>query len=282
MSSKKLTYVLGYQLNTNRRAQVGQLWESLPDASYLSPLLGEEPVPRDGKPVYAFAHIGDRLVGFCEIYEVEEGLELRGMVTPEYRRQGIFTEMVNRLCEGRLGPFFFVGTKEQECFRQWAKATGCSLVERDLLMGVRVAEVHLPFSVFRKAQQSLTGETGTEETTMMGYQAQPEIVLEEQTEEVATDVYRHYISVHAYLAEEEVGGLYCLIEKDAFVFDVWVEEARRRQGIAGAMLAKLFGHLPKEMRVRLHVTESNVAAAALYRRFGFSVEQAIEYYTILK
>lgn len=293
MSSKKLKYVSGYRLNTNRRAQVQQLWEALPDASYLSPLLGEEPVPRDGNPVYAFAYCGDRLVGFCEIYEVEEGLELRGMVASEYRRQGIFTELVNRLCEGRLGPFFFVGTGEQESFRDWAKATGRSLAERDLLMGVTVAEAYLPQLVLSREQQSLEEEmakrdaaeamrNGTEEVSETGHEMRPEIVIEEHTEETGDmESQLQSVSVSAYLDEEEVGGLYCLIEREAFVFDVWVEESKRRQGIARAMLVKLFGHLPGQMRVRLHVTESNVGAVALYRKLGFLVEQSIEHYAIL-
>lgn len=279
MPQGKLRYILGHRLSKMRRMRVKQMWEALPDASYLSPLLGEEPVPRDGEPVYAFAFCGEQLVGFCEIYEAaEEGLELRGMVAPEYRRQGIFTELVNQLCEGRPGPFFFVGTEEQESFRCWATAMGLGLVERDLLMGASVAEVHRPQSVPTKQQDS--SSEGVPKTSVDG---PPEIVIEEQTQDAGdTEQKLRSMSVSAYLGEENVGGLYCLIEREAFVFDVWVEEAKRRQGIAGAMLAKLVAHLPQQMRVRLHVTESNEGAVALYRKLGFQVEQAIEHFAILK
>ena len=74
------------------------------------------------------------------------------------------------------------------------------------------------------------------------------------------------------LSEQRVVGYLVCSRYDVVwhVMNVAVDPARRREGIATALLERLFGHADKPgEQYTLEVRTSNEAAIALYERFGF-------------
>ena len=67
-----------------------------------------------------------------------------------------------------------------------------------------------------------------------------------------------------------VGYLVCSRYADVWhLMNVAVPPARRRQGIAGRLLERLFEEAGPDSRYTLEVRTSNAEAIAMYRRFGF-------------
>ena len=70
--------------------------------------------------------------------------------------------------------------------------------------------------------------------------------------------------------EQLVGYVICSRYEDVWhVMNVAVDPARRREGIARALLDDLFERLGEDARVTLEVRPSNAPAIALYEAFGF-------------
>lgn len=67
-----------------------------------------------------------------------------------------------------------------------------------------------------------------------------------------------------------VGHLICSRYDDAWhVMNVAVDPARRREGIASALLRELLAHVGEDAALTLEVRASNAGAIALYEAFGF-------------
>ncbi len=254
---ENLRYRFGLRLSAKRKAEVQALETHLPDRSYVSAILGDAELPADGLPRYVFVYEGERPVAYGEIVCAGEALateyELRGMVIPEYRRRGIFRQMVDGLTRGREGTFFLVCSAEQTAAQATYEALGATRVERELLM-----ECDVQVCVKAKAVK------GTRK----------ELCLETEREEPEDGCLGR---MSARLGTEEVARLGFLKQAgQVFLFSVETAEAYRGKGYATWLLERCMERFPAGTVFRLHVTESNTAAVRLYRGHGFSEVQAIE------
>lgn len=232
---------------------------------------------------------GDKLVGFAALYVFRSTeAELSGMVHPDYRRQGIFTQLTRAAqdeCRSREIPkLIYMVYHRSESGKAFATATGATYGFSEYWMS-RTKELLPPVNpdaanavTLRKAEDrdleaivalNVSGFAMTEEESRE-YVAQSQASKQDKT----------YIS---HQGELPVGKIGVLEEADkAFIFGFCVASELQRQGIGRQILSKTIQLLTEKgyRTIELEVAVENMQALGLYESCGFETTGANDYYEL--
>lgn len=195
---------------------------------------------------YVLAYDKDDVVGFL-MYTSDNSLnEIRGIVHPSYRRQGIFTKMLNLLkSKHELNDIIFVGKDNYPGISQCAVSIGYTESYHDFLMEFN-SELFTPSE-----------------------SADLEVEFDESDN-----------TYYYYLDDEFVGSCSIYEEQDTInIFQVFVEPIYRNRGFGHQIISDVLWDLVNSGKnIRLQVSETNIPACKLYKSCGFLVKDSIIYY----
>ena len=243
-------------------------------------------------------YVGEQLVGFLGLYQFQSSeAEVSGMVHPEYRRQGIFGQLV-RAAQGeclrrKTGRFIFICERRSESGREYAKSIGAnySFSEYWMQLGEKKDEDpsnSLPSALKLELRQADPSDIELlTRLNMGGFD-----VTEADAREFAQSSFRSE-SDKTYIAEllQEggeplpIGKIHVqLDENKAFIFGFCILAAHRKQGF-GRWILRHMVHTVKSQNeaaeVALEVAVENENALGLYTSCGFEIRNVNDYYDMV-
>lgn len=248
---------------------------------------------------------GEELVGYigiCGFGGVGEQLEITGMVHPEYRRQGIFTELYREVlkeCKRRkVSDFLLLCDKEAlpgQSFLQKIKATFKNsefemylnkefVFNEELLCGITfekatnedAIEVEKQNRIYFSDHASLLEAEGADAATIIE-DSQEELLLPEEEEKKGLLI---------YLAKKEdkiIGKIHLQINTQVGgIYGVGVYPEYRGKGYGRAVLLFAIQEFKRRNveQVMLQVSAVNPTALGLYQSCGFGITSTMDYYTV--
>ena len=237
--------------------------------------------------VTSFLYYEDKhLVGFLALYQFNsDEAEISGMVHPEFRRRGIFTQLVRvaeALCrEAGIGRLLFIVDHHSGSGKVFVEALQTQQIEM-YEHKMTLDKLILP---------------GAFETELVFRQAQPDEVLVLQrlmavafdlSEEDAADWYkaenleapdaRYYLALlnDVYIGKIDVS----LSEYEALIYNFGILPQYRGRGFGRQMLARTIQELlaTGQQRITLEVETANKNALGLYKSCGFKESSRYDYY----
>lgn len=196
---------------------------------------------------YILSYDNDILAGFLLYSQLDGANEIRGIVHPDYRRQGIFSKMVSMLkSELNFDDLIYTGRDFYPGMDKCAASLGCEYCFHDFLMEFNP-------SLFT-----------------------PSEALDLDVEFDETDNTYYY-----YLCEDLIGSCSIYEENDTInIYEVFVEPSYRNRGYGYQIISDVLWDLVNSGKnIRLHVTENNTFAVKLYNSCGFEIKDSIVYYT---
>ncbi|MEF2964242.1 GNAT family N-acetyltransferase [Paenibacillus sp. M1] len=245
-------------------------WDMLYSATAgLSPGLTEY---RDGK-----------LAAFLGKYEFGSTLEICGMVHPDYRRQGIFSSLLQQaLDESTLSRFsvILLNTPENSVSGQaFMKSVPCAFAHSEIQMKYdSCLDQSLPVRQDIKLRRAESGDKPLlAKLDHEGF----DIPLIEALEVYDTDIGLELPEYELLLLDEEPIGKLRVSRRDneAWIYGFAVAAARRGQGVGSAALRKVIDREHKDgYDIWLEVAVNNPNAKKLYESVGFRAIRAQDYY----
>ena len=186
------------------------------------------------------------LTGFLMYSNIGDTNELRGMVHPDYRRQGIFSNMFRTLkSKLNFDDVIFVGKDNYPGMSECASSLGYKYCYHDFLMEFS-SELFTP-----------------------GESADLDVEFDET-----------YNKYYYYLDDDFIGSCTIYEEESTInIYEVFVEPLYRNQGYGHQIISDVLWDLVNSRKnIRLHVTENNTPAMKLYISCGFEIKDSIVYY----
>lgn len=254
------TLVVRKRLSAKRAEEVRALAAALGRGGTLAPSMTVE----DGVPFLPHFFLGyeaGALAAYAEwFYDGKRSVEVVLFVHPAYRRQGWMRRLLAELrgtiaSVPELAParLLLVCEPEDKTLRAALRHMGARRLRSDYVLELHPTE-----------PQSQTASR----------KELPEGVL---------PVWRREGSVTElalYRAEAEIAHARLFLEeRQAFLFDVWVAPAQRRQGLGRYLVSALWARR-EDRPLLLHVDGGRRAALALYRSLGCSVRERRDYFVL--
>lgn len=192
-------------------------------------------------------------------------IEITAIVSPEYRKQGIFTEL-------------FLALKQyisKQCTLKHRKLPDITYIAANMRRQEGMKEACDMIYVHSDYLMSLTPKSTDITYTMMRNNAYKLIKDEDIFELIDTSSDTIVTSIS-----------YCSYENSICIYDVWTNPDYRRSGCAKYLLSVMINELAfntNNSHIKsfiLHVSSKNTAAVSLYTSIGFIVEQEIKYYRL--
>ena len=199
---------------------------------------------------YILSYDNDILTGFLMYSKIDETNEIRGIVHPHYRRQGIFSKMVSTLkSELKIDDVIYAGKDYYPGMSECAVSLGCADSFHDFLM------------VFN-----------------------PSLFTPSETPDLEVEFDENDDTYYYYLNDDFTGSCSIYEEKDTInIYEVFVEPSYRKQGYGHQIISDVLWDLVNSGKnIRLHVTETNTAALKLYTSCGFEIKDSVVYFTCKK
>ncbi|KIL39728.1 hypothetical protein SD70_18235 [Gordoniibacillus kamchatkensis] len=232
-----------------------------------------------------------RLVGFCGIYAfLSTEAELSGMVHPDYRRRGVFTQLAAKaaqLCRERgMQRLIYICPRNSEAGQSFLQRQNLPYRDSEYAMELSNASA-VPLSAASLPSGVTLRQGGKDDLNQL---AELNRVGFGMSQEEATSLAAATLTPLEipYLAERDgqaVGKLNVLFNDSAglaFVFGFAVKPEERGRGIGRAMLSGVIERIRKERglaRFGLEVAATNERALGLYESCGFRTVSVIDYYT---
>ena len=195
---------------------------------------------------YVLTYDTETLIGFLMYSYVYNIHEIRGLVHPDFRRKGIFTNMFTTIkSEHHFDDVIFVGKDNFPGIEQCAIKLGCTTSYHDFLM-------EFDSSLFTPSESK-----------------DLDIEFDE-----SDDTYYYYFD------DALIGSCNIYEEKDTInIYEVFVEPPYRNRRFGHQIISDVLWDLINSGKnIRLHVTETNTPAVSLYKSCGFIVKDSIIYY----
>jgi len=250
-------------------------------------LVWNELESRSGERANDFLYYADgRLVGFLTLSGLgDDEAEATGMVHPDFRRRGIFRELVGAArAECRRNgtdALVFIADRRSLAAKGFLESLGArhQFAEHSMRLDTP-ASVELPASDLTIARATvadaaliatiIASDAGFDPTNFGQHVA---LMMRQPT-------YRYYI---ARLHDASVGTANIqILNGDAYIYGFVVSAEYRGRGYGRQLLAHMIAEIAAErpQPVFLEVETENVPALALYRSFGFQVTNTFDYYRI--
>jgi ribosomal protein S18 acetylase RimI-like enzyme len=233
-----------------------------------------------------FYYENDRLIGYLALYTFNKReAEVSALTHPDYRRQGIFKQLLaaarSELQQRRVPEFLFI-----------CEQRSLSAVRTMAAVGARY-----DFSEYKMTLRDFTGAV----PVPADLQIRPAVIEDTealaQMDEICFDVPIEHSKRHlqedlkdrkrrifvASSGPDKVGKTgVTLTETEAYIFALCVLPPHRRQGYGGAILANVVEQLLAEglSKIALEVACVNETALSIYKRCGFEVVTAYDYYRL--
>lgn len=196
---------------------------------------------------YILSYDNAVLTGFLMYLRIGGTNEIRGVVHPDYRQQGIFSKMVQRLkSELNFDDVIFVGKDNYPGMKKCAVSLGYTFCNHDFLM-----------------------------------EYNPELFTPDVSKNLDVEFDKEYSTYYYYLDDISIGA--CRIYEENYtinIYEVFVEPSYRRLGYGRQIISDVLWDLVNSgKKIRLHVTENNTAALNLYKSCGFEIKDSIVYYS---
>jgi len=242
---------------------------------------------RSGDRANDFLYYADgRLVGFLMLSGLgDHEAEVTGMVHPDFRRRGIFRELVGAAraeCDRNgTAELVFVADRRSLVAKGFLESLGARLEFAEHCMRLDTpAVVESPASelTVAKATTADAALIATIIATDAGFDATN--FGQHIAVNIRQPTYRYYI---ARLDGAPVGTANIqILDGDAYIYGFVVNAEYRRRGYGRQILAHMIAEITAERAqpVFLEVETENVPALALYRSFGFRVTNTFDYYRI--
>ncbi|MET3290173.1 UNVERIFIED_CONTAM: ribosomal protein S18 acetylase RimI-like enzyme [Brevibacillus sp. OAP136] len=232
---------------------------------------------------------GDKLVGFAALYVFRSTeAELSGMVHPDYRRQGIFTQLTRAAqdeCRRRNIPkLIYIVYHLSESGKAFATATGAAYGFSEYWMA-RTKDLLPPVNPdpAKAVTLRLVEERDLEDIIALnvsGFSMSEEDSREYVSQSQASERDKTYIS---HLGETPVGKIGVMEETDkAFIFGFCVASDMQRKGLGRQILSKTIQLLKEKgfQQIELEVAVENLQALGLYESCGFETTGANDYFEL--
>ena len=242
---------------------------------------------RSGELANDFLYYADgRLVGFLMLSGLgDHEAEVTGMVHPDFRRRGIFRELVGAAraeCE-RNGTAELVFVADR---RSLAAKGFFELLEARLQFAEHRMRLDTPAVVELPSGELTVARATTADAALIATIIATDAGFDATNfgQHVAVNMhqptYRYYI---ARLHDAPVGTANIqILDGDAYIYGFVVNAEYRGRGYGRQILAQMIAEIAAERAqpVFLEVETENVPALALYRSFGFRVTNTFDYYRI--
>lgn len=197
----------------------------------------------------AFNITGD-LVGFMGALQLEDTVEITGLVHPGYRRKGIFKHMISMI-KDICGDISIICTIPSD----WLTILKNSSLNPEYTYSELLMTLSKPLDLYEHTNGSF------------------ECLFSER--------YEYFLM---YADDDEPVAVCNLDFQDSFtnIYSVFVDEDKRGQELGTTLMQALISNYFDEFDTPLvlHVNSNNVAAVKLYERCGFETVECVDYYTI--
>lgn len=252
-------------------------------------------IPEDGDGFF-FAYGNDpdshlSIKGCLVFCIVQEDLwECYAFTHPDSRRQGIFTCLLEELCqkaakqeEASKVPISLVFLLDGKSPHALAAANSLEMefwyseyqMELSLLPIHQDPPASSPLFLIKRVtnQDSQTIGEPVESWTFYAYITASGGILKRRLNETGMP----------YTDSEPIGSCRLIpFQNSAFyLYDVEIKKELRGNGLGEQLLSALFSQLPKGSRIRLQVSSQNQAAFSLYKKAGFGITETLSYYEYL-
>ncbi|MCR5324497.1 MAG: GNAT family N-acetyltransferase [Lachnospiraceae bacterium] len=225
---------------------------------------------------------GKRLIGelFLFLSDVSTA-EITAIVDPCCRKRGIFTKLL-RAAEEELDKYgievrYFVVEPECEEAKKVAEHLQLKTEYSELVMELATEEVG---KILYKNEMNGNSSDDHHKTCKVdfGNFLSGEKLINERID-VEDDTFTS--NIESSDGTGSIGTVHaCITGDSAFIYDVMVDEAYRRQGFGRRLVSGLIERIREEMpdkKIKLQVSSNNVPAVELYRKLGFETVSSITF-----
>ncbi|MBM7584159.1 ribosomal protein S18 acetylase RimI-like enzyme [Bacillus pakistanensis] len=224
---------------------------------------------------------GEHLIGFLALYGFGESYELCGMVHPDYRQRGIFTDLFNKA---------YKSLQVRECEKLLINAPSKSQSAKGF---IRSINAEYSFSEYQMEWKSMNVEVDHSEILLRRASTNDKRTI------IDLDVKCFNVSekdAHSFqrVLNNEEGHRYYMIEyksetvgkinvhtddKTSYIYGFAVFPEFQGKGIGRNALAQIvLNEAQKEQKIFLEVATKNENALGLYHSIGFQTYQTQDYY----
>ncbi|MDO3413062.1 GNAT family N-acetyltransferase [Saccharibacillus sp. CPCC 101409] len=235
-----------------------------------------------------FCHKNDKLVGFLALYGFGSQFEVCGMVHPDYRRQGIFTNLWNEAAaSGALNDaesILLNAPRDSNAAARWLKTIRCRLSfsehemkwhEDEAQENRRESDISVSYRPFEPEDRGLIVRLYAD-----GFDMSESDVLAMLDEENGTAAHTRRMIVHR---GETVGTLVMNYDTagQSGIFGLVVDPSCRGQGIGRSMLKRIIrSEHERGQEIYIGVETQNENALHLYESCGFRSYAVQDYYKL--
>ncbi|MEW9699293.1 GNAT family N-acetyltransferase [Paenibacillus sp. SI8] len=237
-----------------------------------------------------------RLVGFLAIYSfLSTEVEISGMVHPEARRQGIFSQLVETAraeCMRRTIPkLIFINERGSASGKSFLKRLGARYSFSEYVMEFQEGEVD-PFPISGEIVRIRPAHREDGEL-LVALNVSGFAITEENAREYVLQTLgaERELTWIAEVGEEHrpVGKIGALVEavatgNNSFIYGFCVDPAYRGKGIGRRVLRQTIEELKQQFQakpIKLEVSVENEKALSLYQSCGFQTQNTNDYYEFL-
>lgn len=242
---------------------------------------------RTGEGIFDFLYVDQgELVGFLGLYSFnKKEVEVSGMVHPSFRRQGIFSQLVQeaiKSCKGRpWREFIFICPGNSASAKAFIEQTGAaySFSEHYMEREEILSEPGLsPIQVRKASEQDMDILI---QLSQDGFDMTYEDAADYLKRRFASN---NDLTLIAKLEETPVGQLGLMTKDDeSFIFGFCVAPSLRGRGYGRAILKQTIYYAQQVLgtsKVALEVAVDNERALLLYQSCGFEQVSRMDYYVI--
>jgi ribosomal protein S18 acetylase RimI-like enzyme len=222
----------------------------------------------------------DQLVGFLGIYDFGNKIELCGMVHPEFRRKGIFTQLANKafdLCKKKKGKTILLNAPANSITaKQFLANIPCSYTQKELQMQWMETTLYPDENVV--VRPALDDDDELQIQLDVDCFQFPYADAEQFHHRLKADPNHHF-----YMIEYDgktIGKIRVFHDrKDAWIYSFAITPSMQGKGIGKKALSNVvLNEANHGYRVFLEVDSTNTNAMKLYETCGFKTIQAQDYY----